>query len=79
MAEFHSMGYPLMVGPSRKRHTSGPADRPAEDRLMGTASACAILAWHGAQILRVHDVAEMRYALDTLDEIRGAVIEDRVS
>ena len=79
MAEFHSMGYPLMVGPSRKRHTSGPADRPAEDRLMGTASACAILAWHGAQILRVHDVTEIRLALDKLDEVRGAVMEDRVS
>ncbi len=79
MAEFHSIGYPLLVGPSRKRHTSGPADRPAEERLMGTASACAIVAWHGAQIIRVHDVAEMRLALDTLDEIRGAVTEDRVS
>ncbi|MFC1595342.1 dihydropteroate synthase [Gemmatimonadota bacterium] len=79
MAEFHSIGYPLLVGPSRKRHTSGPADRPAEDRLMGTAAAGAILAWHGAQIVRVHDVAEMRFALDTLDEIRGAVTEDRIS
>jgi dihydropteroate synthase len=79
MAEFHSFGYPLVVGPSRKRHISGPADRPAEERLMGTASACAILAWQGAQIVRVHDVAEMRLALDTLDEIRGAVVEDRVS
>ncbi len=46
---------------------------------MGTASACAILAWQGAQIMRVHDVAEMRLALDTLDEIRGAIVEDRVS
>ncbi|MFC1545289.1 dihydropteroate synthase [Gemmatimonadota bacterium] len=79
MAEFHSIGYPLLVGPSRKRHTSGPADRPAGERLLGTASACAILAWHGAQIIRVHDVAEMRLALETLDEMRGAVTEDRVS
>ena len=79
LAEFHSIGYPLLVGPSRKRHTSGPADRPAEERLMGTAAAAAILAWQGAHVVRVHDVAEMRLALDTLDEIRGAVGEDRVS
>jgi len=79
MAEFHSFGYPLLAGPSRKRHTSGPMDRPPEERLMGTASACTVLAWQGAQIIRVHDVAEMKHALDTLDEIRGAVVEDRVS
>lgn len=79
VTEFHSMGYPLLVGPSRKRHTSGPSDRPAEERLMATAAACAILAYQGVQILRVHDVEEMRRALDTVDEIRGAIIEDRVS
>lgn len=79
MAEFHGLGYPLLLGPSRKRHTSGPSDRPAEERLMGSAAACALLAGHGVQILRVHDVGEMRRALDTADEIRGAIIEDRVS
>jgi len=79
MAELHGLGYPLLVGPSRKRHTSGPADRPAEERLMGTAAACALLAWQGVQILRVHDVGEMRRVLETADEIRGAIVEDRVS
>jgi dihydropteroate synthase len=79
MAEFHALGYPLLVGPSRKRHTSGPSDRPAEDRLMATAAACSMLAAQGVQILRVHDVAEMRKALDTADEIRGAIVEDRAS
>lgn len=79
VTEFHSMGYPLIAGPSRKRHTSGSSDRPAGERLMGTAAACAILAYQGVQILRIHDVGEIRRALDTVDEIRGAVIEDRVS
>ena len=79
ITELHSLGYPLMVGPSRKRHTSGPVDRPAEERLMATVAACAILAYQGVQILRVHDVGEVRRALDTVDEIRGAIIEDRGS
>lgn len=79
VAEFHSLGYPLLAGPSRKRHTSGPSDRPAEERLMATVSACAILAYSGVQLLRVHDAGEMRLALDTVDEIRGAIVEDRVS
>ncbi len=79
MAELHALGYPLLVGPSRKRHLSGPADRGAEDRLPGTLAACALLAREGVQILRVHDVRAVRLALDTADEIRGALIEDRVS
>ena len=79
MAEFHALGYPLLVGPSRKRHTSGPGDLPAGERLMGTAAACALLAAQGVQVLRVHDVGEMRRVTGTADEIRGALVEDRVS
>ncbi len=76
MAELHALGYPLLAGPSRKRHTSGPDDVPAGERLMGTAAACALLAWQGVQVLRVHDVGEMRHVLETADEIRGAIGED---
>ena len=79
MAELHALGYPLLVGPSRKRHTSGPGDVPAGERLMGTAAACALLAWQGVQVLRVHDVGEMRRVLETTDEIRGAIGEDLLS
>jgi dihydropteroate synthase len=79
MAELHALGYPLLAGPSRKRHTSGPGDVPAGERLMGTAAACALLAWQGVQVLRVHDVGEMRRALETADEIRGAIGEDLLS
>ncbi len=79
MAELHSLGYPLLVGPSRKRHLSGPADRGPAERLPGTLAACALLAREGVQIVRAHDVGAVRAALDTADEIRGALIEDRVS
>jgi dihydropteroate synthase len=79
MAELHALGYPLLAGPSRKRHTSGPDDVPAGERLMGTAAACALLAWQGVQVLRVHDVGEMRRVLATADEIRGAIGEDLLS
>jgi len=79
MAELHSFGYPLLVGPSRKRHLSGPADRGPEDRLPGTLAACALLAREGVQVIRVHDVRAARLALDTADEMRRALIEDRIS
>ncbi|MFO7768866.1 MAG: dihydropteroate synthase [bacterium] len=79
MTELHGLGYPLLAGPSRKRHTSGPEDLPASERLEGTLAACAVLAWQGVQVLRVHDAEAASRALATVDEIRGALIEDRVS
>lgn len=57
---FASLGYRLLVGPSRKRfigHITGK-DNPVE-RLAGTAATVALAAMKGASIVRVHDVAEM--------------------
>lgn len=66
LAVFHGLGCPLLVGASRKgltKHFSG-RDLPAEERLPGSLMAAAWALNGGAQILRVHDVAESRQALD---------------
>ncbi|HUF51201.1 MAG TPA: dihydropteroate synthase [Longimicrobiales bacterium] len=58
-------GYPLLVGPSRKRFIGEAAGAlPAEQRLEGTIAACVIALLHGARLFRVHDVAPVRRALD---------------
>ena len=59
------LGFPLMVGVSRKRfvgHLSG-VDKPA-DRVAGTVGANVVALLRGAQLFRVHDVAPNRQALD---------------
>ncbi len=61
---FHGLGVPLLVGASRKRFIgalTGESDTKA--RLPGSIAAALIAAGQGAQILRVHDVAETRQAL----------------
>jgi dihydropteroate synthase len=58
--KFHSLELPLLVGVSRKSFIGKILDQPDPDRrLWGTAAACCATIDRGADILRVHDVAEM--------------------
>ncbi|BAW95203.1 dihydropteroate synthase [[Synechococcus] sp. NIES-970] len=60
LQDFRDLGYPLLVGPSRKSfigHILNESD-PTK-RVWGTAAACAGAIAFGADILRVHDGPEM--------------------
>lgn len=57
--EIKALGYPLLLGPSRKSFIGYTLDLPPEERLEGTAAVCAIGIARGADILRVHDVEAM--------------------
>lgn len=60
LSEFASLGYPLLVGSSRKAFIGKLLGKPATgERLFGTAATVALAVAGGAQILRVHDVAAM--------------------
>lgn len=73
LAMFHGLGCPLVVGASRKgfigRMSRGEA---AKDRLAGSLAAALYAAGQGAQILRVHDVAETDQALAVAQRISSA-------
>lgn len=60
---FKKLGFPLLVGPSRKSFIGQITEAPVEDRLFGTAAAVSLLTERGVDILRVHDVYEMRQAM----------------
>ncbi len=64
LPEFKRLGFPLVVGPSRKSFIGKLLGDESEDRLIGTAAAVALCAAGGADIVRVHDVAAMRQAAD---------------
>ncbi len=69
LPQFLGMGYPLLVGPSRKRFLGELLDVPPEERLWGTAGAVAVCAASGAHIVRVHDVKAMRHVARVVDAV----------
>lgn len=64
LSMFHGLGVPLLVGASRKRFIARLSrEESADDRLGGSLAVALWAVSQGAQILRVHDVAETRQAL----------------
>lgn len=60
LAEFHALGCPILVGPSRKSFIGSVLGDRDRDRTFGTAAVVAVSILNGASIVRVHDVAAMR-------------------
>jgi dihydropteroate synthase len=57
--EIRALGYPVLLGSSRKSFIGFTLDLPADQRLEGTAATVAVGITRGADIIRVHDVKEM--------------------
>ena len=53
------LGYPLLIGTSRKSTIGLVLDLPVEERVEGTAATLALAIAGGADIVRVHDVKAM--------------------
>lgn len=71
LAEFQRLGRPLCLGVSRKGFIGRLLNRPVEQRLAGSlAAACWAASQGAAQIVRVHDVAATRDAVELIAEIR---------
>ena len=67
LSEFRTLGYPLLLGASRKQFTA-PQNRPHE-RLPGSIAAITLGITAGVHIVRVHDVAETVQALTLSDRV----------
>ena len=57
--EIRALGYPVLLGTSRKSFIGFTLDLPANQRVEGTAATIAVGITRGADIIRVHDVKEM--------------------
>jgi dihydropteroate synthase len=57
--EIRALGYPVLLGPSRKSFIGFTLDLPADQRIEGTAAAVCVGITRGADIIRVHDVEYM--------------------
>jgi dihydropteroate synthase len=69
LGEIANLGYPVLVGPSRKSFIGTILDVPVDDRLEGTIAASVLSAVNGASMIRVHDVKETRRALAIADAV----------
>lgn len=66
---FKELGKPVLVGISRKSFLGGITGRKTGERLAGTAAGNALAIFKGADIIRVHDVADMHDAACVADAI----------
>jgi dihydropteroate synthase len=69
LGEIREMGYPILLGTSRKSFIGFTLDLPADQRVEGTASTVAVGIARGADIIRVHDVKEMARVAKMTDAI----------
>lgn len=68
---FKRFGLPIVIGPSRKSFLGKILGTTVMDRLEGTAAAVAVAIMNGANVVRVHDVREMKRVALVVDAIAG--------
>ena len=67
--EIRALGFPVLLGASRKSFIGFTLDLPADQRMEGTAATVAVGITRGADIVRVHDVREMARVAKMTDAI----------
>lgn len=71
LAALRTLGFPLLVGVSRKSFIGKILDQPdAHDRLIGSLSCAAVAVTNGAHVIRAHDVAETIQAVRMAERLR---------
>ena len=71
LAELRGLGRPLVVGTSRKSFIGRVDGSDAGERLGGTIASSVMAAAEGAEVLRVHDVAEVGQAMAVATAVLG--------
>lgn len=69
LGEIKGMGYPLLIGPSRKSFIGYTLDLPPQERIEGTAAMVVLGIARGADIVRVHDVEVMSRIVRMTDAV----------
>lgn len=65
------LGFPVLVGPSRKSFIGNILNLPTEDRIGGTAAVVTAAIMNGSRIVRVHDIKEMLRIVNMTEKICG--------
>lgn len=67
--ELVRLGYPMLLGTSRKRFIRTALDLPVDEVMLGTAATVALGIAQGCQIVRVHDVKEIKRTARMCDAV----------
>src|SRR6266699_1117400 len=70
LEELRELGQPVLIGTSRKSFVGKLLDLPVSARLEGTAATVTAAILRGADVVRVHDVAEMMRVVRVADRMR---------
>ena len=71
LGQISTMGYPVLLGPSRKSFIGFALDLPIEERMEGTLASITAGVINGAKIVRVHDIRATRRTLTITEKIMG--------
>ena len=66
-----AMGFPVLVGPSRKSFIGETLNLPINQRIEGTMASITASIINGARIVRVHDIEETRRTVAITEKIIG--------
>ncbi len=69
-----NMGYPVLLGTSRKSFIGNIMDLPVEERLEGTGATVCFGIEHGCHLMRVHDVKEIARMAKMMDVLTGKTV-----
>jgi dihydropteroate synthase len=72
LTRLKALGFPILVGASRKNFIGNILKLPVEQRVEGSVAAAIVAAMNGANIVRVHDVKETKRAMLIADAIRNS-------
>lgn len=75
MDELGGLNVPVVAGLSRKSMIGQILDVPVHDRLYGSISLAVLAVWHGASLIRVHDVRATRDAIGIVNAVRDAGLD----
>ena len=71
LEDFKSLGYPVLIGASRKSFTGALSNLPPEQRLEGSIAVAVMSVINGASLLRVHDVRETIRAIKLVKAVQN--------
>ena len=69
LKQIKAMGYPILLGPSRKSFIGEALDLPVKERLEGTMASITVGIINGANIIRVHDVIETKRTISIVEKL----------